>query len=84
MARDLSRFRIPQPDQPDFDVQFAASDYLPPEVESYLRMARRRPYVIRGIIAGALIALGGVWLILETRRRHRTPAAALEKLPLAM
>jgi len=84
MARDLSRFRIPQRNQPDFDDQFAENDYLPPEVENYLRRARQRPYVIRGIIAGALIALGGVWLILETRRRRQSPTAALEKLPLAM
>lgn len=83
MARDLSRFRIPQRNQPDFEDQFAENDYLPPEVERYLRMVRRRPYVVRGIIAGALIAFGGVWLILETRRR-KPRTAALENLPVAM
>lgn len=84
MARDLSRFRIPQRNQPDFEDQYAENDYLPPEVERYLRMLRRRPYVIRGIIAGALIALGGVWLILETRRSKQPPTKALENLPVAM
>jgi hypothetical protein len=76
MARDISRFRIPHRNQPDYE-EYSEHQYLPPEVASYLRMSRRRPYMMRGILAGALLTLAGVWIILETRQRRRTQSLQL-------
>ena len=76
MARDISRFRIPHRNQPDFE-EYVEDHYLPPEVASYLEMSRRRPYLMRGLLAGALIALAGVWIILEGRQRRRTQGMEL-------
>ena len=87
MARDISRFRIPHRNQPEFkDLdEYAESHYLPPEVASYLEMSRRRPYLMRGILAGALIALAGVWIILEARQHRRTQSSRLtDALPSAV
>ena len=87
MARDISRFRVPHRNQPQFPdgEEYAERHYLPPEVASYLEMTRRRPYVMRGILAGALIALAGVWIILEARQHRRTQASRLtEALPSAV
>lgn len=83
MARDLSRIwnQPPQYSEPDY----AESHYLPPEVAAYLEMTRSRPYLMRGILAGSLITLVGVWLILETRHRRRTDSSRLtDALPAAM
>ena len=76
MARDLSRFRIPHRNPLDHE-EYAEDHYLPPEVASYLEMSRRRPYVMRGILTGALVALVGVWLIFESRHRRRTQTSRL-------
>ncbi|HUS18364.1 MAG TPA: hypothetical protein VMZ25_01825 [Terriglobales bacterium] len=76
MARDISRFRIPHRNRPDYD-EYVENDYLPPEVVSYLEMSRRRPYLMRGLLAGALIGLAGVWIILESRRRRSTQSSRL-------
>ena len=85
MARDFSRFRIPHHNQPDDHEEYAESVHLPPEVASYLRMSRRQPYVIRGIIAGSFVALAGTWLIFKTCKRGRTKAFRLpEPLPTAI
>ena len=76
MARDISRFRIPQRNQANYE-EYEEQHYLPPEVAAYLEMSRRRPYLVRGIVAGALIALAGAWIIWESRQRRRTDSSAL-------
>lgn len=76
MARDLSRFRIPNRHQANYD-EYSENHYLPPEVAAYLEMSRRRPYLMRGLLAGALIALAGVWIIWESRRRRHTETSRL-------
>jgi len=80
MARDLSRYRLAQPTETDSD-RYEESHYLPPEVAAYLEMSRRRPYLVRGIIAGSLIALAGAWLIWDRRRR---PEAGVDAQPSAV
>ncbi|MEO6120307.1 MAG: hypothetical protein ABIP12_06410 [Terriglobales bacterium] len=76
MARDLSRFRLAHRNEPEND-QYEESHYLPPEVAAYLQRTRRRPYVMRGILAGSLIALAGLWVIYEVRRRRQPVTAGL-------
>ena len=84
MARDLSRFRLAHRNDPETDL-YEESHYLPPEVAAYLEMSRRRPYLVRGIIAGSFIALAGVWIIYETRRRRQPVTAGLPAIiPAAM
>ncbi len=74
MARDLSRFQSTSLPHPDDYLE----SYLPPEVAAYLERSRRRPYVMRGLLAGSLIALAGLWIVLEARRRrHDTLPKAL-------
>jgi hypothetical protein len=73
MARDLNRYL--QPSQPPHDDYLES--YLPPEVAAYLERSRRRPYVMRGLLAGSLMALAGLWIILEARRRRHTEASRL-------
>lgn len=71
MPRNLSQSRVPHSDRADYidSEEYAEANYLPPEVVRYLEMSHRRPYRMRGILAGALVALAGVWIILEARRR---------------
>lgn len=84
MARDISRFRIPQRNQPNFE-EYREDEALPREVAAYLERNRRRPYVMRGILAGSLIALAGLWIVLEARRKRRPMTTFLPTaLPSAM
>ena len=76
MARDLSRYRLAQPTETDYD-RYEESHYLPPEVAAYLEMSRRRPYLVRGILAGSLLALAGIWMIWEHRRRRPSQTSRL-------
>lgn len=67
MPRDLSRFRIPHGNQPNFESAFAEDAYLPPEVARYLRKSRR-PDVLRGAFAGALAGLAAGFVMVQLQK----------------
>lgn len=84
MARDISRLFTPQqnPLNPEYD--YVESDFLPPEVASFLRQGRRRPLLVKGVVMGAILGLAATFIAMQLQKksRRRNPESFPETLAM--